>query len=142
MLSENMRINVEGETPYTTLRVLCVETREPMEYDALFGLYNCSEIMANPTLGINSNLDYDTVKRTFMDKTYTLREIVNGVNPVKYLKRYIKHGKTGKKVFYDGNTAGLNSGNMRTHYYLVFLTDSSVLPHPRITATHNIRFCG
>ena len=142
MLSENLRINVEGETPYTTLRMMIVETREPMEYDALFGLYNCSEMLANPPLGINSNLDYDTCKRTFLDKTFLLRELVNGVNPVKYIKRYLRHGKTGKKIFYDGNTTGLNSGNCRSHYYLVFMTDSNVLPHPRVTASHNIRFTG
>lgn len=140
LLSESMRMNIQGENPSSYVRIMLVETREPLPYDTLFSLYDGTAVLQNPTLGINSSLDYDVVKKTHMDKLLTLREIVSGVTPIRYFKKYQRYGKNGKKIFYDGNTTGLNSGNIMTHLYLLFMSDSSVIPHPRVTAGHYIRF--
>lgn len=140
VLSQSMRVNIEAEQPYNNVRVMLVETRQPLPYNSVLGLYDGASVLQSTTLGVNSALDFDLVKKVYMDRTYQIAQLANGANPVKYLKKYIKHGKNGKRIFYDGNTTGLNSGNIRTHMYLLFMSDSSVIPHPRVAGGHYFRF--
>lgn len=140
VLSHAMRMNIRAEQPYNNIRVMVVETREPLPYSPLDFKYDGTACLTSPTLGVNSSIDFDTVRKVYYDRTIQVKQLASGVNPVFYLRKYLKFGKTGKRIFYDGNTTGANSGNIRSHIYVLMMSDSSVLPHPSFSAGHYLRF--
>lgn len=140
LLSHSIRANFVAEQPYNNIRVMVLETRKPLDYDPVMFRYDGSPCLATPSLGINSAIDYDTVKKVYYDRTIQIAQKVAGVNPVFYLRKYLKFGKTGKKIVYDGNTTGINSGNDRTYLYFLAMSDSSVIPHPNLSSAQNLRF--
>lgn len=140
LLSHSMRLNIRAEQPYNNIRIMVLETRDPLPYSLTDFKYDGSEVLSSPGLGVNSSLDFDTVKKVYYDRTIQVKQLANGVNPTFYVRKYLKFGKLGKKIFYDGNTTGVNSGNMRSHIYVLLMSDSSIVPHPSINAGHYMRF--
>lgn len=143
LLSQSLRMNVSGETPYSTVRMIVCETRTPLAYDSLYSMYNGEECLQSSNLGVNSEIDFDVVKRVWCDKTFLMREIVSGVVPVRYLRKRLSFGKNGKKIFWDGNTTGpAATTNTQTYMYLLFMSDSAPasIVHPKVNLGAYLRY--
>lgn len=141
LLSQSLRCNFRAESPYSNIRMCVLETREELPYDAVLSKYNAQNVLSSSALGVNSSLDYDSVKKVHYDRTFQIQQLASGVNPVHYVKKYIRFGgKLGKKIFYDGNTTTMGSGNCKTFLYIVFMSDSGATPHPQVSMGINQRY--
>ena len=133
-LSTELRCNLESaDSPYNQLRIMLVETRKPLPLDVAGTYYSASSVFRSlAALGLNSFVDRDIVKHIYMDKLVTLNQQVVGQNIIKFKNRFVKFGKYGKRVYYDGNITATLGEATQTYLYFVAMSDSTLVPHPRI----------
>ena len=133
-LSTSIRCNLESaDSPYNQLRVLVFSTREKLPVDVAGTYYSCSTAFESlNTLGLNAPLNMDVVSRVYMDRLCTLNQLVSGQSVMKFVNKYLRFGKNGKKVVYKGDTSANLGQNTETNFYFVAMSDSSLVPHPRI----------
>ena len=141
-LSTSIRCNVESaDSPYNQMRVLVFSTREKLPVDVAGTYYSCATAFESlNTLGLNAPLNMDVVSRVYMDRLVTLNQLVSGQGVIKYLNKYFRFGKNGKKIFYKGDTSPNLGQNTETNFYFVAMSDSSLVPHPRINMVWKNRF--
>lgn len=141
-LSTSIRCNVESaDSPYNQMRLMLVETRNKLQITLAGGNYDCQSLFEDiAILGLNAPLNFDVVSKVYFDKLVSLNQHVAGQNVIKFVNRYIKFGKNGKKIYYLGDITPSLGENTNTNVYFVVMSDSSVAPHPRINMVWKNRF--
>lgn len=142
LLSASLRLNAEqADVPYNQMRILVVETRQPLELDTVGTYYSCLPLFKDiDRLGLNSFINMNLVKKIYMDRMVTLRVLPDDNSDVKFVKKYIKFSRGGKKCVYDGDTSLTLGENTRTFLYFVAVSDSSSPTHPRLNMVWENRF--
>lgn len=142
LLSASLRANiVQADVPYNQMRLLVVETRQPLQLDTAGTYYSCAPLFTNiQRLGLNSFLNMSLVKKIHMDKMVTLNLQTGTYSVIKFVKKYIKFGKDGKKCVYDGDTSPTLGGATRTYLYFVAMSDSTAPAHPKLNLIWENRF--
>lgn len=141
-LSTAIRCNVESaDSPYNQVRLMIFSTRQKLPLDSAGTYYSCSTCFESlNTLGLNAPLNMDIVSRVYMDRLVTLNQLVSGQNVIKFVNKYLRFGKNGKKILYKGNTSATLGENTETNFYFVAMSDSTLVPHPRINMVWKNRF--
>lgn len=133
-LSQNLLMNVSNGDANNTIRVLCLETYENYAPTTATGLFNP---VTQPFVGsILAQVNRQIVKRVMYDRSVSLNPHYQGALVFRYKKGWVKFGKTGKQVQYIDGTPEPSKG----HIYWVFVSDSSITPHPRLSYSIMTRY--
>lgn len=130
LLSINMRgdLDMPASLNQSRIRIAIVETRQPLPLDSTGNAYDARGIFENNTLlKEDAFFDMDLVKKIYFNRKWIFNALPNdgagaagtAVPITKDLSKYIKFGKLGKKIYYDGNTSSTLGQNTNTHLYVV-----------------------
>lgn len=130
LLSMYLRVQTAlGDNGYNTTRVALIRTRQPTAVVAeLFETTSFSVFGAN-----YAGWNYQLVQNVYFDRLTTLNQLVAGQRATKYFKKYLK---ISDKINYQDSITGPPNEN----YYLVLVSDSSVIPHPSCNLVLTQRF--
>lgn len=124
-LALNSRMSTRS-TNGGSLRVLVVETRRPLAFIVLNQSYDIRPIFdasAGSVGRVAASLDYDWVRRVYHDRRYTFNQLVTAGTITKYIKFYVKFGKTGKRLIYDQTTIAPAITETKSYVYCCFVVD-------------------
>ncbi len=134
LLSNSILMNVSNGDANNTIRVLCLETYENYSLSTATGLFNP---VTQPFVGnILAQVDRQKVKRVLYDRSINLNPHFQGALVYRYKKGWVKFGKSGKQIQYIDGTPEPSKG----HIYWVFVSDSTIAPHPRLSYSIFTRF--
>ena len=130
LLSSNFRFMwALADTGYNNCRIALVKTRKPVSN--LSSIFEATSFAAFG--GIYAAWDYDTVQKVYLDNNTALNQQVSGLRVHSFKKKYVKHPETLK---FSDTTATSQLDNI----YIVVVTDSAVLPHPRLNLIVRTRY--
>lgn len=120
LLSFYLRVQTAlGDSGYNTTRVALIRCRQPTTVVA-----NLFEATSFSVFGASyAGWDYDLVSNVYFDRLTTLNQLVAGQRMTKYFKKYLK---VKEEIHWNDSTTTPPNEN----YYLVLVSDSSVIPHP------------
>lgn len=130
LLSFYLRVQTAlGDSGYNTTRVALIRTRQPTAV--------VSELFENTSFSVfganYAGWDYDLVSNVYFDRLTTLNQLVAGQRSTKYFKKYLK---VKDEIHWNDSITGPPNEN----YYLVLVSDSSVIPHPSCNLVLTQRF--
>lgn len=122
--SHTLRMNVTNGDDTNVIRVGLVYTNVPIT--------QVSEILNNlVTLGPNSGYDPEVVKSVVFDKLFTVNAFYSGGTGIKHA---VMRKKDKHNIKWDSLSAGADIPPVKGFLYFFAISDSSVVPHPRVSA--------
>ena len=130
LLTSNVRFMwALADTGYNNCRIAIIKTRKEVS-----NLSSVFEATSFSTFGgIYAAWDYDMVQKVYLDNNTTLNQQVSSLRVQSFKKKYIKHPENVK---FADTTATSQLDNL----YVLVVTDSAVLPHPRLNLILKTRY--
>lgn len=129
MLSLNMNSRMQTDSSNGgTLRILVLETRRPLAFQVLNQRYDIRPLFdtSAATVGhVAASLDYDWVKKVYLDKRIHFSQTVAGSTYSKFVKFHKSFGN-GKKIIYDQDTVAPAVTLTKTYLYVCFVSDNQM----------------
>lgn len=127
LLSHRLNVSWDLGDSVNNVRWLMLYTYAPiLAVTDLFNNYS--------SMDVNATLDRRVVSRVILDRRASMNSFYAGQRTTKLFQDY---RKDSKKIVYEEN---LTNTITRGHFYLVYLSDSSIAPNPTIRYSYVARY--